>query len=806
MLQNQQGTAPSKRQWPIQWIMLLNIVVVATILSIGSFLLLRNIKKVQIQNHQNISQAMEATHQIQLLVHEQLPLRQLVTDQKLAVDRFVFEFEVFVLEETGEIDQLAKALRQMLANQKKMGNLWPRNLPQDHIQKLRGNVNMAIGIFEEAAEFERVGFGEIYRLAQESETAVDALITVMNEMESVLDQVANVASETVFQNSQSIAKNEERLSVLLRRISRENIFSIGLTLLFVLIFQVYFFMILKSRLVKLSQTANAVMKKGDLSIRVALESNDELGQLSRSFNQMLSSLSHTTISRDFLDNILQSMSDTIIVIEPDTTIIMINTAALNLLGYSEHEITGKHFDQIIERECASSMNERLPDEFYKEFEIKNIEKTYLTKNGNRVPVLFYGSTMRDRHGHVSGLICVAKDVTDMKKMEHDRVKLDAQLQRMEKMEAIGTLAGGVAHDLNNILSGLVSYPDLLLLEIDRDSPIRKPLMTIKRSGEKAAAIVQDLLTLARRGVAVSEVLNLNHVISEYIKSPEFKELKTFNPGVQIQTHLEPNLFNVMGSPIHLSKTIMNLISNAVEATANQGKIIITTKNQYIDRAVRGYDDVVEGEYVVLSVADNGTGISNQDLKRIFEPFYTKKKMGRSGTGLGMAVVWGAVKDHNGYIDIHSVEGERTVFTIYIPVTRKKIAKAELLSLESYMGNGESILIVDDIEEQREIASQMLKQLNYHVETVSSGEGAEEYIKSHVADLIVMDMIMDPGIDGCEAYKRIIRLNPNQRAIIASGFSKSVRVRETLRLGANQYIQKPYSMEALGAAVQKALKK
>ncbi|GAG13544.1 unnamed protein product, partial [marine sediment metagenome] len=269
--------------------------------------------------------------------------------------------------------------------------------------------------------------------------------------------------------------------------------------------------------------------------------------------------------------------------------------------------------------------------------------------------------------------------------EEEKEKLQAQLQRAQKMEAIGLLAGGVAHDLNNILGGLVSYPDLLLMEIPKDSPLRNPILTMQKSGEKAATIVEDLLTLARRGVAVTEVVNLNDIISEYVKSPEHERLISFHAGVNVRTDLEGDLLNALGSPAHLSKTIMNLVSNAAEAMPEGGEISISTENQYIDRPITGYDHVKEGDYVILRVTDTGVGISKKDRERIFEPFYTKKVMGRSGTGLGMTVVWGTVKDHNGYIDIKSTKGKGTTFTIYFPVTRKELPKDKsLLSIEDYM--------------------------------------------------------------------------------------------------------------------------
>jgi nitrogen-specific signal transduction histidine kinase/ActR/RegA family two-component response regulator len=387
----------------------------------------------------------------------------------------------------------------------------------------------------------------------------------------------------------------------------------------------------------------------------------------------------------------------------------------------------------------------------------------------------------------------------------EQQRLEAQLVRAQKMEALGTLAGGVAHDLNNILSGIVSYPELILMDLPEDSPLRKRILTIKKSGERAAAIVQDLLTLARRGVAVSEVTNLNQVINAYLNSPECDKLKEFHPGLSIETDLESNLLNIMGSAVHLSKTVMNLVSNAAEAMNDGGTVWISTTNQYIDKPVKGYDDVKEGDYVTLAVTDSGVGISSKDVKKIFEPFYTKKAMGRSGTGLGMTVVWGTVKDHGGYIDVRSAEGRGTTFTLYFPVTRKEMTgKDEALPMEAYMGRGETILLVDDVEGQREIGSDFLKTLGYSVTSVSSGEEAIDYLKNQSVDLLVLDMIMDPGIDGLETYRRILKFHPGQKAIIASGFSETDRVKEAQSLGAGQYIKKPYTLEKIGIAVKTEL--
>ncbi|XOV86854.1 MAG: ATP-binding protein [Pseudomonadota bacterium] len=397
------------------------------------------------------------------------------------------------------------------------------------------------------------------------------------------------------------------------------------------------------------------------------------------------------------------------------------------------------------------------------------------------------------------------DIVENAKNEEEKHALEIKLRRAQQMEAIGTLSGGVAHDLNNILAGLVGYPELLLLELSPDSSMRKPLETMKTAGEKAAAIVQDLLTLSRRGVTVSEAVNLNDVISEYLRSPEHNRLMLFHPRVHIKTALAGDILTLMGSSVHLSKLVMNLLSNAAEAMPDGGHITITTENCYVDQTISGYESVTKGDYIVLRICDCGVGIEPDDLDQIFEPFFTKKVMGRSGTGLGMAVVWGTVKDHNGYIDVDSRLNKGTTFTIYLPASRGATVTARTaIPISDYQGAGETILVVDDVALQLTVARGMLERLGYNVITVSNGEEAITLLRETVVDLVVLDMIMDPGIDGLETYRRINHLIPAQKAIIASGFSENNRVQAAQQLGAGIYVRKPYVIEQLGIAVRDEL--
>ena len=434
-----------------------------------------------------------------------------------------------------------------------------------------------------------------------------------------------------------------------------------------------------------------------------------------------------------------------------------------------------------------------------------LELELYTKSGVSVWTEVKAAFLLGADGRPVGILGAARDITDRMRAQKEKEELLESLNRSRKMEALGTLAGGVAHDLNNVLSGIVGYPDLLLMDIPDDSPLRQPIETMRNSGKKAAAIVQDLLTLARRNVSVSEVLNLNELVQEYLASPEYKRLNSYHPLVDVKTRLAANLALTLGSPLHLFKSLMNIVSNAAEAMPEGGRLTISTENCHFDKPFLGYTEIPAGDYTLLKVSDTGIGISSEDINRIFEPFYTKKKMGRSGTGLGMAVVWGTVQDHNAFIDIASGRGQGTVIALYLPVTDQVPADApEPKSLEDQRGAGESVLVVDDVKEQREVATRILEQLGYSALSASCGEEAVAYLEKNVVNLMLLDMIMDPGIDGLETYKRILKHHPNQRAIITSGYAETKRVKEARRLGAGGYLRKPYTMETLGEAIRTEL--
>jgi len=331
--------------------------------------------------------------------------------------------------------------------------------------------------------------------------------------------------------------------------------------------------------------------------------------------------------RDLLNSLFENVSMGITVWNQDGKLLLSNKGFTKITGYPMEDIESldvwfrkAYPDPIYRKKVLADWNTSTSQyEAIREFKVT-------CKNGDIKDVEFRGNFLKDGRALVT-----MSDITDRKQTERMIQESQEIKARAKKMESLGLLAGGVAHDLNNILSGIVSYPELLLMDLPRDSNLRKPIETMQESGKRAAAIVLDLLTVARGVASTKEPINLNKLIREYFGSPEFEKLKQFHNAIKIKTNLDENLFNIYGSQIHIRKILMNLVSNATEAIDVGGTITVSTTNSYVDKPFRGYDDFNEGEYVILAVSDDGLGISKEDLERIFEPFFTKKVMGRSGT-------------------------------------------------------------------------------------------------------------------------------------------------------------------------------
>lgn len=516
------------------------------------------------------------------------------------------------------------------------------------------------------------------------------------------------------------------------------------------------------------------------------------------------SLIHAEKSKQKYLRIFNNIQDVYYEEELDGTIREVSPSIEMVTHFTLEDLIGQPFQKIYE---SPEDRDALRRQIETGGSLNNYELPIKDKDGTLRICSVNARLIDDEDAGVPLIVGIFRDISARKEMEEKNRALQLQLERAQKMEALGLLAGGVAHDLNNMLSAVVGFPELILMGMAPEDPHYPLIAAVKSSGEKAAEVIQDLLTLSRRGVMTRETVSLNEVVEGFIVSPECSRILSHHPESQLRTELHADAPLVLGSPVHISKAVMNLVSNAAEAQEGRGGgITISTENVTVTDAVLGYSRVVPGEYVVLSVKDEGSGIEPDVLERIFEPFFTKKKMGRSGSGLGMAVVWGTVRDHDAFIDIKSVPGKGTTFILYFPKTDKQAAAPkDISSYESCYGDGEHILVVDDEAAQREVARRMLGALKYRVTTLESGEKAVDYLRTRTADLVLLDMIIEPGMDGLETYRQILQVCPGQKAVIASGFSETGRVKEMIRLGAGAYVKKPYTLKEVGFAVQDTLK-
>lgn len=502
--------------------------------------------------------------------------------------------------------------------------------------------------------------------------------------------------------------------------------------------------------------------------------------------------------------LFETATDGILILSGAGLLLDANPAACSMYGRSRDELAGKDVRDLFQRDHHPAVQEVIASSLAGHPFRGRVQG--LSKDGTAIEAELSGSVY-DLRGQQCVLLNT-RDLTERTKAEREKEELEIKLTRSKKMEAIGLLAGGVAHDLNNILSGIVSYPDMLFAELapEPGTSLHEMLETMQEAGTRAAAVVSDLMTMARGSSSPHVVVSVSNLVNEFLMFGEARALKARFPAVRFETRLDDELPPIKAGVIGLKQSIVNLVQNSAEAIQGSGVVRIATRRQRVDEAIADYSNIPPGEYVVLSVFDSGTGIAPHDLERIFEPFYTRKQMGRPGTGLGLAIVWNAVQENNGYIDVHS-DNSGSMFELYFPVSRELEPSKDARSSRSDLaGNGEKILVVDDEPRLRAIACKMLASLGYQPQAVSSGEEAVEYVKTNPVDLLVLDMIMDPGINGRQTYERIVRQIPGQKAIITSGYADSEDILTAQTLGVGECLRKPYTLEQLGKSVLLELRK
>lgn len=391
-----------------------------------------------------------------------------------------------------------------------------------------------------------------------------------------------------------------------------------------------------------------------------------------------------------------------------------------------------------------------------------------------------------------------QEIADRKKANEERNRLQEQLQQARKMEAIGTLAGGVAHDFNNLLQAIGGYSEILLYEREEDNPDFKKLEAIKKACERAAQLVQQLLLFSRKAETEKKPLDLNHVIDQTHKILE----RTIPKMIDIELCLDDSLLKINADPVQLEQILLNLATNASDAMPDGGSLSITSENRVLeDNNPLG---AKAGPYVLLTVADTGCGMADDVVEHIFEPFFTTKEIGK-GTGLGLASVYGIVEEHGGHITCNSESGRGTTFRIYFPGIANADCVEGISDIDTPKEGAETILIIDDEESIRALASEAMERFGYTVTTASSGEEAVEiYSEKHnIIDLVILDIGM-PGMGGYKCLQEIIRIEPHAKVIIASGYSGDGAIKKFLETGASAYVGKPYRMTSMLSKVRAVL--
>ena len=497
---------------------------------------------------------------------------------------------------------------------------------------------------------------------------------------------------------------------------------------------------------------------------------------------------------------LAELSSEGIILVRDGVIDLVNFQLSDLFGYCEADLMTIRIEQLLPDWPSLSITLQ---NLIKSEKAPAIEGIGRHQNGTVFPVEIRLRMLENKKPLI--LAVSIMDISQRKKNEQMLLDFQDKLAKSQRMESLGLMASRVAHDLNNILSGLVSYPDLLLQKIGEDAILRDEIEMIRKSGQQAGDLVSDLLTVARGAKSKKETNHLNLLINNYQNSIEYRQLHQDYQNLRVEFELDPTLPSMSSSAINITQALSNLVVNGIEACTDQDpNIRIRTTIQILDEPLHGFETIPAGTFIILSVTDNGSGIKSHSRQHIFEPFYSEKELGKSGTGLGLTIIWNTMRDHQGYINLATTK-KGTRFDLYFPISESSdVDPMQQIVDEDLTGNGETILVIDDEPFQRDLAQATITRLGYNVQTVDSGENALAFIQSTPVDLLVLDMVLETGMDGADTFAAIKEINPQQKALVTSGFFDPHEQQRILSLGVSHYIHKPYSINSLGRAISQLL--
>ena len=495
-------------------------------------------------------------------------------------------------------------------------------------------------------------------------------------------------------------------------------------------------------------------------------------------------------SEEVYRSLLHSSADAIVIYNMEGSVRYISPAFSRIFGWTLEDVVGKEIPFLPESEREST-RVVIRDLVEKGTPCHGFETTRYTRDGHLIDVSLSASRYNDHDGQPAGKLFILRDISEKKKLEF-------QLKFIEKMETIGTLAGGIAHDFNNLMMGMLGNISLLLYEIDDTHPYCEKLKNIEKLIESGSKLTDQLLGFARKGRYEVRPINLNQVVQG--TSVTFGRTRK---DITIHRKLSEDLFSIKVDESQIEQVLINLYINAADAMPYGGDLFLKTMNVTHKEMKNKPYNPKPGQYILLNIIDNGTGMDEKTAERIFEPFFTTKEMGR-GTGLGLASVYGIIKGHGGYIDVDSKKEQGTNFSIYLPASDEPIHQTMEISERILAGN-ETILLVDDEEMVIDVSVELLNKLGYTVlEAMNGYEAIEVYKeKKDKIDLVILDMIM-PHIGGGETYDTIKKIDSGVKVLLSSGYSLSGQASEILDRGCNGFIQKPFNMRTLSQKIRKVL--
>ena len=490
-------------------------------------------------------------------------------------------------------------------------------------------------------------------------------------------------------------------------------------------------------------------------------------------------------------SLLDSSADAMITYDLEGKAQFVSPVFTNIFGWTMEEVEGERipFMPESEREKTMAIIHDLV-EYGKPCQAFRTKRS--TKDGRLLDVSISASRYDDHKGNPAGLLVILRDISGTKRLE-------AQLQHAQRMESIGTLAGGVAHDFNNLLMAIQGNASLVLLDKDSDHPDYKRIRNIENQVHRGASLTKQLLGFARGGKYEVTPTNLNEIIRASAKM--FARTKK---EITINSKYQENIWTVEADQGQIEQVLLNLFVNAWEAMSGTGELFVETENLVLNTDDVKSLEIKPGRYIKISVSDTGIGMDASIRERIFDPFFTTGKMGK-GTGLGLASSYGIIRNHGGIIHVESEKGKGSTFDIYLPVVESEVRSQESEVGEGIKSGTETILIVDDEEIIIDVSPEMLNELGYEVLTARSGEEAlEQYrINRDKIDLVILDMIM-PDMRGGETYDRLKQIDPEITVLLSSGYSIDGQATEILKRGCNGFIQKPFNIEILSRKIREVL--